>query len=1085
MGLAWSTAGLRAVRCECVPLKNDSNIDDMLTQEVGHALAGVANPKEGVDPFAQPESMGNFAGPVSGMLRLLRPKTKDIINAKKARGVAPDAPTREKLESILAEIEAEEAAGKVSDRNATPEGVSADGNAPEGGGPEAPLRPPQSPLDTEGIDTGKLLQDYAEGATPEGKYGEESGLNVTRHHEGASANPQLDEMAPEDALEKMRTADDVARLLEAVGKQTEKRGVRGHAEIKAATETVDQIREQLSDVFTGKQVGLMTDVQLMAARRMLTTLGQDVAAIGDRIAKGDTTSDTLMSYQRKGESLVAVQRFLQGQVTEVARALGQQRAIAQTLRVGNAEDMASLIANEGGTPAEIIKHAKVLASEARDNKKRTERKAAEMTAKMKKKGATDQEIERAVNALKSNEELRTMRKTWDTRYRQGIGLAVEYWKAQILSGIETHVVNTTSNAAVNAWENVVIRPASGIVGEVRALGGKVIGKDVRDRVYLAESMPALISGYAGIRDGLTAFLHVLKTMESDFACGTKADRTGAMEKTGAAMERYGPMAGKVGRNAANVLGLSFRMLQAEDDLFKTLMFRQELTALAVRQAYEMGFKGKAANYEAGRLITEPTDNMYNAAMQAAKRATFTNEDVGGMMGVLAQGIRSITAKRPELKFIAPFVTTPSNLVNYAIETSALAAISPRLIGQMRAGGAQADVAVAKVITGMAFTYAIYEAYQAGKITGSGPKDPNLRRLMEKTGYRPNAIQGKGGYLTYKRMDPFASSIAGLVNKLDQAKYSGREEDFRTLFMEGIFGIAEHALDSTYMKSAQDVLKLIDGNYDVNKFAANYASGFVPYTSLLKDVSQMVDPQQRRAFDDKEFQTGFSRQLDNKLNMIIPGRSKYLPPARHWDGSIKVPEMGQVASAIWPYKTSKGKPATRADAEMIRNGVSPSEPNPIITIGRGINAIHLSLLDLDNGAGLVYDAYIKKVGKYRKEALTELVEAGSDYYELSMGKGGERYNILSRVLKQAQNAAFEDFREDDLYRLMKGQPEDVKSIARKMAIDPEILMDMAESGNIEKKTGGRVKPGQGRGAKPLPLPPHANVTRRTRGNMPLM
>ena len=165
-------------------MQQKSNLSALLEKEIGHATMATQTAADGQDPFALPEGGEQLASMQTALGGLLKPRTKAIIKARKARGAAADGPTREQLDAILTQIEREEAAkaAKAVDPNDTSQGLPA-GQRPADEATGAPEKPAVPPIkDTEGADAGKLLQDYAEGSTPQTKYGEESGLNVTRHH---------------------------------------------------------------------------------------------------------------------------------------------------------------------------------------------------------------------------------------------------------------------------------------------------------------------------------------------------------------------------------------------------------------------------------------------------------------------------------------------------------------------------------------------------------------------------------------------------------------------------------------------------------------------------------------------------------------------------------------------------------------------------------------------------------------------------------------------------------------------------------------------------------------------------------------
>src|SRR3546814_4612886 len=58
-----------------------------------------------------------------------------------------------------------------------------------------------------------------------------------------------------------------------------------------------------------------------------------------------------------------------------------------------------------------------------------------------------------------------------------------------------------------------------------------------------------------------------------------------------------------------ILRIPTRLLTAEDELFKAMARRMELTGLAARQARTEGLKGQAYRDRAAELLANPTDEM--------------------------------------------------------------------------------------------------------------------------------------------------------------------------------------------------------------------------------------------------------------------------------------------------------------------------------------------------------------------------------------------------------------------------------------------------------------------------------------------
>ncbi len=878
----------------------------------------------------------------------------------------------------------------------------------------------------------------------------ERNINIERHHEGAPA--ARFEFAPEQMLDVMDESDDIAKLLDYTATRMETLEKISFKEIREGTSTHAQIMKEFEPILKG-QTGLWTARQLFAARRILTTVGGQLSELAQRIKAGDSAPETILRFEQKGAAFMAIHAGLRKNVRGVAQALSSQRMIAETLDSGDIGRIAQVMAVEGGTTHDSHKRAALM-------------------LKAMEAGDPD-DIMTMVNAVKGS------------KWRRGMDLTIQYWQASILSGPTTHIVNLTGNAAVALWEAAAVRPLAAAIGSVRSR----IPRFKSDRVTGEEAIANVMASWAGTRDGISAAYEVLiKGKQGQFR-GTRVDyrapdQLGELEKAGSWVgERLS--GGKVGtrqREIGGVVGeyvaaLPFKALQAGDEIFKTLAYRMEITSLVVREAMSRKLKGDEFSIFVTENIASPPANLYEAAMKKAREMTFQERDLGGISGALLNGARGAVEEYPMLKFLMPFITTPSNLLRYSMETSALAAISPRLWAQVTKGGADADIALAKMTLGVLVTVGIFQAYEAGMITGNGPADFKLRRVMQHPdiGWKPNAWRFGDDYFTYNRTDPFAGSISAIADHLDKAKYAGTEAETHEAIMQIVFGIAEHTLDATYMRSINDMFKAIDGDAEQrSNFLSNYAASFIPYSSALRSFKQHEDDYARAKYNDKYTQ-GLAHQIWQRVAQstpdfvpLLPGASD-LPVRRHWDGSYVIPQPGHAA---WNSSPVKFMPAGEGDAAteaLIANGYGPKQAASTMSLG----GVEFSLLALDRGRGFIYDAFVEKVGKQRREFVEQLV-ATPEFNALEAGIDSAQYYELRRAIGQATVLARAEFIEDDLKRLIMEDPHATSMIAEMFGMDPERVIDMlkarVEAGfelTEEQKKIFHVKKRSERGGLPIP------------------
>src|SRR5690606_38298008 len=97
--------------------------------------------------------------------------------------------------------------------------------------------------------------------------------------------------------------------------------------------------------------------------------------------------------------------------------------------------------------------------------------------------------------------------------------------------------------------------------------------------------------------------------------------------------------------------------------------------------------------------------------------------------------------------------------------------------------------LARMMIGTGFGAAIYEGALKGHITGSAPTDPKKARLLYADGWKPYSIKIGDTYYSYKRLDPFATTlgVAADMATLPEGMSERQREDKTTLLVASIMG----------------------------------------------------------------------------------------------------------------------------------------------------------------------------------------------------------------------------------------------------------------------------------------------------------
>lgn len=798
-------------------------------------------------------------------------------------------------------------------------------------------------------------------------------------------------------METAEDENDVKKLIESAATFETQNTPRTFKDIEGDFSSAQDVLDELQPVLKGKQSGLLTDRQLYGVRSLMTTSSDKTVELAEKIAAGDHTPQLLLEYQNSIATYNVLSKYAKGQATEIARALNSQKMVAKAMKIDSLRGMDDAVESSsmGGGEQSIIKSAK------------------NVTARAKKHGNN--------KAVADG--------TGFNWLHDPVRVAVEYWKNNILSGWETHAVNITSVAVANTWDNFVIRPVAAGIGSFRqGVHEAVTGAPAKnfDRVYASEILGTIAGSTAGIRGSLDIMTRTLMTGESAFGAG-KAEYGGALHKFSRDMGL-----GKFGEAAADVQSMSFRLLRAEDDVMRGLAFSQQLYALAFRDGSMKGLSGEALLSHANKMIDDPPAEMYDAAADFATKVTFTNTDTKGVIGQMAQHIRGMTGAIPALQFLVPFVNTPSNLLQYAVETSALAPISSKLWKEVQQGGAAKDVALAKMTTGVALTLGLWQLFEAGHVTGKGPEDFKAREMLEREGWKPYAIVSPdGNHYGIERLEPFSTSISMAVGYLNKAKYAKTEEEALKWFTHGVLAMSENTMDSIWMKGINDFYKAFDSENQLKSWASNMASGMVPYSATLKSVKRVMDPVERKVSKD-EFVNDMDYQLSQRIKANTPYLSEYVRPARYWDGEVIEPGSKGFAYAVNPVKMGNFAKSDVANRELLKNGVFPKDPSPIFNMG----PTKFSLLELDE-TGQLYDTYIKHVGLGRRLMVEKIIDKGG-YGSLSEGPNGYKWRLLTKGIDGGKAIGTKSFLQW-LEKEVDQNPKLAGTITKQFGADPKLFI----------------------------------------------
>jgi len=272
------------------------------------------------------------------------------------------------------------------------------------------------------------------------------------------------------------------------------------------------------------------------------------------------------------------------------------------------------------------------------------------------------------------------------------------------------------------------------------------------------------------------------------------------------------------------------------------------------------------------------------ALGDARYSTFTTplDPNYGLPNRLATAFQKVVESVPLMRFLLPFIRTPTNLLNFTLERMPGINLphSRRLWKDTERNlidpAQKADI-IGRFSVGLGIVSTAIAGYASGAITGGGPVERDRRELWESSGWRPYSIKIGDKYYSYRRFDPFASIIGIIADAIELSQdlnQGASEEDVsvidNTLYTL-VYSISRNITNKTYLTGLTNFANSISNpkQYGQN-FLNSFSGSMVPFSSALGQSTGLAE-------DEPLF-----REINGMLDAMksrIPGVAGELPPRR--------------------------------------------------------------------------------------------------------------------------------------------------------------------------------------------------------------
>lgn len=626
------------------------------------------------------------------------------------------------------------------------------------------------------------------------------------------------------------------------------------------------------------------------------------------------------------------------------------------------------------------------------------------------------------------------------------GATIEYWLNSILSGPTTMAVNALSGVLTTA-----IAPVEKAFGAVMSGNLAQAGRELKRYVYLAES----------INDARKIAMMSLKENKATLDPLTSSIREGEYgpsQITNRMLDSRlanSSMGVEAARWVGGTVNLPSRFLTATDEFFKQVNYRSAMKAGLTEQAIKNGmedprqiaqyveeqftrlvndgqflarkkFTAEARQDPAIKAIEDPFERaqaigeyaeaemkkfspLAEEAIQQARDVTFTTplRKERGQFINISRNISNTVNDSPILRLVFPFVRTPANIIQYVMDRTPLTLLNKRnrdafLDFKKQVYSDSPEIrqeAIGRMMMGTTFLATGYMLALNGNLTGGGPTSTSRRKVLQDAGWQPYSVKVGDKYVSYRRLDPFASFF-GLMADIADAHANADEmtrEDAEDVGMALLVSMAKNLTDKTYLTGMTRVSNALSNPERFGTMWMNSTvASFVP--NILQQANRSLEQ------DVKD-----TNNLLDAIKARIPGFSDDVPPRRNMLGEpVQYQRAGiPIVDSISPfdYSETTSDPLKREFAQ-IGHGFSPPRH-----VKNGVN-----LQEFKSRSGqTAYDRWlelhgsVKIGGRSLRNALTRLIKSRSyknlPYEAIEDLDKSPRVAAINRVVAKYRAKAF--------------------------------------------------------------------------------
>lgn len=452
--------------------------------------------------------------------------------------------------------------------------------------------------------------------------------------------------------------------------------------------------------------------------------------------------------------------------------------------------------------------------------------------------------------------------------------AFGYYYGNILSGFGTQIVNTVDTAlnvlhevnalaAVNPKAAAIIYSALGRgVANSRADAFLALTKGRKvSNSSIGESMGVMEQSKFGQKGGVAILDKGMTTRTAKALLEAKpATVLNAWKYIGRAMSASDAVMFRGAQEAK--AGLLAYKIATEEGLTSSQRTKRVNEILGwdrfdefMEQAKKEGYSGmEQAARVTELMIMQRPEGLQQDSSSFASLATY-NSKPEGILGNVARFVSQLSAKHPGFRLIVPFANIVANVFNRRLDNLPGVALYRARRGYYESEEAGKNAIMRGYISfGMITGLLGMVAGGLIDITGPGPDDPEKKRQLRESGWRPYSIKAGDKYFSFANT-PISFALGILGNVMDWSRYQKPNEKKDKAFLAAVtysvFKLGSYLFSQSFISGLSNFFDMVGSSqgkteFAINNFVSQTTSAFSPLSGAMKDLDSIFDDTKRSA-----------------------------------------------------------------------------------------------------------------------------------------------------------------------------------------------------------------------------------------------